>query len=150
MARKKLVEKTEETAMEKKILTLLSLNTVIKSLIEEKEEIKEALRSYIKANAKGKTSDGYLFWEGKAAGALLQDNPLHKTSIDGLIAKISLVEACKFLIVNRTSLLNAIKAETINLTLEQLKEITETGMGEEKIIPYYGLRNIKKGGIGER
>ena len=147
MARKKNIEQTEETAMEEKILTFLSLRTVIKALVEEKEELDKAIRSYIKTNPKGKSPEGYLFWEGKTAGALLQDNPLHKTSIDGLIAKIGLVEASKFLIVNRTSLLNAIKAEVISLTLEQLKEITETSQGEKKVLPYYGVRDIRKGGV---
>lgn len=133
--------------MEEKILTFLSLKTVIKALVEEKEELNKAIRLYVKTNSKGKTSEGYLFWEGKTAGALLQDNPLHETSVEGLIAKIGLVEASKFLIVNRTGLLNAIKADVIGLTLEQLKEITATSWGDKKVIPYYGLRDIKKGGV---
>lgn len=147
MPRKKNIEQTEGMAMEEKILTFLSLRTVIKALVEEKEELNKAIRSYIETNPKGKTSEGYLFWEGKTAGALLQDNPLHETSVEGLVAKVSLAEASKFLVVNRTALLNAIKADVIQLTIEQLKEITKTRLGEEKVIPYYGVRDVRKGGV---
>ena len=147
MARKKLIEKTGEMAIEEKILTLLSLNTVIKALIEKKEEVKETLRSYIEANPKGKTSEGYLFWEGKTAGALLQDSPLHETDINGLIAEVGLNKAVEFLTINRTALIKAVEAKSIPLTLGKLEKITLTDYGKKKVIPYYGLRDIKKGGV---
>lgn len=135
----------EEEMVKQKILNLMSFKTTQKSLEENEEAIKEFLRPYVETNALGLTLDkGYKFWEKDVCGVELQDNPQHETDIDGLINLVGLKQAIEFLVINRTALLEAIKAKRINITEEELAKITKTTYGKKKVIPYYGLKYFKQ------
>lgn len=136
---------SEEREMEEKIQKLLSLQTAVGSLNEEVENLKKEFRVYVERNSVGVTAKGYKFWEGEIVGVELQDNPQHVTDVNGLVAKIGLEKAVKYLSINRTALTGDIKAKVLTiLTFEELKQITSTTYGQKKVVPYYGRKNIKK------
>jgi len=128
--------KEKNLEMVKKIKEFIGIEKTITELKKKSEEMKEELRSFVKAN--GRDQEGKIIWQSGQVSVTLQPTPCYRIDFEKFIVLAkgwsNAIAYQNYMKIEREKLLAGIKAGEVILTKEELEKIEEVSYGKEKVL----------------